>query len=100
MGVELGTMREFEALSITEQPAARRYQLSSEIQAIEWGTAFEETGLGPISFIPAGSDVEYGGSGFNADTVRIRWRGKSYYVFRQDLEAQHQLNTRYACCGM
>lgn len=88
-----------ESLSIPEQ-AARRYQLSSEIQVIEWGPDLGETRLGPVSFIPAASDVEYGGPGFNAETVRIRWRGKSYFVFRQDLETQHQVNTRYACCGM
>lgn len=88
----------FEFLSMPEQ-AARQYKLSRVIQVIEWGPNFGETRLGPISFIPAGSDVEYGGPGFNAETVRIRWRGKSYYVFRQDLETQHQLNTGYACCG-
>ena len=93
-------MRDFETPSLSRGISSRRYHLSREIQAIEWGPAFGETRLGPISFIPAGSDVEYGGPGFDAETVRIRWRGKSYYVFRRDLEMQHQLNTRHACCGM
>jgi hypothetical protein len=93
-------MRDFETPSLSRGISSRRYHLSREIQAIEWGPAFGETRLGPISFIPAGSDVEYGGPGFDAETVRIRWRGKSYYVFRQDLEMQRQLNTRHACCGM
>lgn len=93
-------MFDSETSSLFRGVYARRYQLSGEIQAIEWGVEYRgKTGLGPVSIIPAGSEVEYGGPGFNDDTVRIRWRGKSYYVFRQDLEAQHQLNTRYACCG-
>jgi hypothetical protein len=93
-------MHDSETPSFSNGVSSPRYHLSREIQAIECGATFGETSLGPISFIPAGSNVKYGGPGFNAETVRIRWRGKSYYVFRQDLETQHRLNTRYACCGM
>lgn len=44
--------------------------------------------LGPLITLPAGLELECCGLGFNDRTVKARWRGRIYFLFRQDLERQ------------
>jgi hypothetical protein len=87
-------------LSTLEELSSQRYLLSQRIRAIELGPdQMGKMRLGPVSTIPAGSEVECCGQGFNANTVRVRCRGRFYFVYRQDLEMQHEAKARCACCG-
>ena len=77
----------------------RVYALSEEILAIE--LAPDVTAgmrLGPVSKIPAVSGIECCGQGFDGRTVKVRWRGKFYFVFREDLETQCKTAAMCACC--
>lgn len=88
-----------DVLSIFDGPFARPYVLAREIWAVE--LAPEDGGamrLGPVSKIPAGAGIECCGQGFNERTVKVRWRGKLYFAFQQDLEAQDKPAARHACC--
>ena len=86
-------------LSTLDDLSSQRYVLSQGIRAIELGSGQRgKTRLGPVSTIPAGSEVECCGQGFNENTVRISCRGRFYFVYRQDLEMQHEAKIRYACC--
>ena len=89
-----------ELLLVSDHPSARGCLLSHEIRAIELGPdADGKMHLGPVLNIPAGSEVECCGQGFNASTIKICWHGKFYFIFRQDLESQSKPAFRYACCG-
>lgn len=88
-----------DVLPIFDCLSERLYTLAEEIPAIELTP--EVTGemrLGLVSKIPADSDVECCGQGFDGRTVKVRWRGKFYFVFRQDLEIQCKPAARCACC--
>lgn len=41
--------------------------------------------MAPIAMLPEGAVLEAVGEGFDELTVRARWAGQSYFVFRQDL---------------
>jgi len=41
--------------------------------------------LGAIVQIPKDARLETCGDGFNEHTVKVRWQGLSYFVFRDDL---------------
>ena len=88
-----------DVLPIFDCLSERLYTLAEEIPAIELTP--EVTGemrLGLVSKIPADSDVECCGQGFDGRTVKVRWRGKFYFVFRQDFESQCKPAVRCACC--
>jgi hypothetical protein len=69
----------------SEQPCA----LSQEILAMELIPSQKgEMQLGPLSSIPEGADLAICGEGFNDRTAKVRWRGRFYFVFLQDLENQ------------
>ena len=77
----------------------RLYTLAEDIPAIELAAKMTgEMCLGLVSKIPAGSDIECCGQGFDGQTVKVRWRGKFYFVFREDLETQCKPAAMCACC--
>jgi hypothetical protein len=79
--------------------AEQRYSLPDDISAIELiPSAGDELSLGPILRIPGGAEVEYCGTGFDDQTVKIRWRGKCYFAFREDLQTRHKPPAMSACC--
>jgi hypothetical protein len=41
--------------------------------------------MGPIAMLPEGASLQICGDGFDELTVRVRWAGQAYFVFRQDL---------------
>lgn len=89
-----------EILPVFDEDFTRGCLLSQEIRAIELcSNATGKMQLGPVLNIPAGSQIECCGQGFDARTVKICWRGKSYFIFRQDLENQCKPAVRYTCCG-
>ena len=89
-----------EILSISDDLSTRRHLLSQEIRALELGPdASGQMRLGPVSTIPTGSEVECCGQGFNTDTVKICWRGKFYFIFREDFETHRKPTARCASCG-
>ena len=76
-------MCNLDVLPVFNGPCDRPYTLAKEIRAIELATdANSEMRLGPVSKIPAGSDIECCGQGFNEATVKVHWRGKFYFVFQ------------------
>ncbi len=79
--------------------AEQRYSLPDDISAIEViPSPGAEVYLGPILRIPEGAEVEYCGAGFDDHTLNVRWRGKCYFVFREDLQTRHKPAAMYACC--
>ncbi len=71
--------------------ADQAYTLSEDVFAMELVRV--ENGdprLGPVSKIPRGAEIQACGDGFNERTIKIRWQGKFYFVFLQDLEAQRK----------
>jgi hypothetical protein len=88
-----------DVLPIFDGSSAPSYTFTEGIRAIELITdAHAEVRLGLVSQIPAGSEIECCGPGFNEVTVKIRWRGKFYFVFQQDLEGQCKPAAMCACC--
>ena len=49
-------------------------------------TEDRHTRLGLIAQLPAGARLEVCGSGFNERTLKVRWEGRLYFVFVQDLQ--------------
>ena len=95
-----GFMRNPGMLALLDNLPKQEYVLSEDIRAIEVGSdEMGKTRLGRVSTIPAGSEVECCGQGFNANTVRVRCRGRFYFAYRQDLEVQHEAKARCACSG-
>ncbi|HEY7305382.1 MAG TPA: hypothetical protein VH601_14765, partial [Bryobacteraceae bacterium] len=71
--------------------AEQTYLLSDNIAAVELiPSATGEPGLSPVSRIPEGAEIETCGAGFNEQTVKVRWRGKFYFVFLEDLPIQRK----------
>ena len=80
-------------------PSEQRVLLPEDIAAIEIiPSATGEIGLGPISKIPFGAEIECCGKGFNEQTMKIRWRGKTYFIFREDLETEQESAAKCAAC--
>jgi hypothetical protein len=46
------------------------------------------THLGLIGQLPQGAHLEVCGEGFNERTLKVRWEGRHYFVFVQDLEVE------------
>ena len=63
--------------------------LSRKIAAIRLdgrvGQDPEKAKLGTILQLPAGSNLELCGAGFNTRTVKVRHRNSYYFVFEEDL---------------
>jgi hypothetical protein len=77
------------ALSISADSSEQSCILSQEILAMELiPNRKGEMQLGPLSSIPDGAHLEICGEGFNDRTAKVRWRGRFYFVFLQDLENQ------------
>jgi|SRR6185437_3229322 len=91
-------MRNTNTLSRDFISAGQRCLLADDIAAIEEIASRGEPGLSPMSRIPEGAEIEYCGAGFNDQTLKIRWRGKFYFVFREDLSAQRKTAAQCACC--
>ncbi|MFL6447147.1 MAG: hypothetical protein ACJ746_05600 [Bryobacteraceae bacterium] len=83
-------MRE-EVISIpTERAVNRVCTLGRRIPAILLQEPISQDGkgkLGPILHLPAESDVEVCGDGFNSRTVKVWYNGLYYFVFAEDLLA-------------
>lgn len=93
-------MRTPDMLSVLGNLSTERYVLVEGTRAIELGPDhMGKMRLGPVSTLPVGSEVEYCGQGFNANTVRVRCRGRFYFIYRQDLEAQRQTKAAFASAG-
>jgi hypothetical protein len=46
--------------------------------------------------MPAGAQIQFCGEGFNNLTRKVRWEGKIYFIFLDDLEAQRKPAARSA----
>jgi hypothetical protein len=47
--------------------------------------------MGTMLRLPAGTEVQVCGEGFDSQTVKVSWEGGYYYIFLQDVEpAQFQ----------
>jgi hypothetical protein len=69
--------------------AGQSFTPSTDMVAMELITMAGGTpSLGPVSKIPHGCNLEYCGSGFDRSTVKVRWRGKFYFIFLDDLQNQ------------
>jgi hypothetical protein len=82
-----------DTLSIPDNAPEQTYTLPEDILAMEltpFGTP--EPRLGLASKIPQGAEIECYDQGFNEQTVKVRWRGRLYFVFRQDLKTQCKSN--------
>jgi hypothetical protein len=78
-----------DALSTSLDCSEQSCVLSEEILATE--LIPNRTGgmqLSPLSSLPKGTEIEICGEGFNDRTAKVRWRGRFYFVFLQDLENQ------------
>lgn len=56
-----------------------------------------ELGFGPVLRIPEGAEIEYCSEGFNEHTMKVRWHGKPYFIYREDLPSQCKPAARFAC---
>jgi hypothetical protein len=82
-----------------DEPVEQRYLLTDNIAAMEViPSTAGESGLGPMLRLPKGAAIEYCGEGFNEQTVKVRWHGKLYFVYREDLATQRKPTARFACC--
>jgi hypothetical protein len=61
---------------------SRLYTLCRKIPAIP---SRGDAKLGPILYLPAGSQVQICGDGFNPRTVKVRHHHSYYFVFQEDL---------------
>jgi hypothetical protein len=85
--------------SSSDDSDEQRYLLPDNIAAMEIiPSTTGEPGLGPVLRIPEGAEIEYCGEGFSKQTVKVRWRGKFYFVFRDDLPTQRGRLAQRACC--
>lgn len=92
-------MRNLNTLSLIDDSAERTYLIPDDIPAMEVIPATSgQPGLGPILRIPNGAEIECCDEGFNEKTVKVRWQGKFYFVFREDLPTQRKPTAKYACC--
>ena len=77
--------------------SATRCPLNRNISAIQVTTEPDgHTRLGAISQLPQGAVPEICGEGFNQQTVKVRWEGVSYFVFREDLKIEPKLRVMRA----
>jgi hypothetical protein len=68
------------------------YRLSEAIPAFEIVSYPNGTErCGPVCMLPRGAELEAYGDGFNQRTIQVRWSGRRYFVFLQDLYLQRQL---------
>ena len=79
-----------EVISIpTERVVTRLCTLARRIPAILLEKSVNQSGgkgkLGLILHLPADSDVEVCGDGFNSRTVKVCHNGSYYFVFAEDL---------------
>jgi hypothetical protein len=80
-----------------DDSTGQRYLLRDNIAAMEvMPSTAGEPSLSPVLRIPEGAEIEYCGEGFNEQTVKVRWREKFYFVFREDLQAQRRPAAKYA----
>jgi hypothetical protein len=78
-----------DALSTSVDCSEESCVLSEEILATELiPTQTGQMQLSPLSSLPKGTEIEICGEGFNDRTAKVRWRGRFYFVFLQDLENQ------------
>jgi hypothetical protein len=66
---------------------ASRAMNSNSLIAVQ--IVFSEDGreaMGPLTQLPKTSDLEACGAGFDERTIRVRFQGSDYYVFREDLQ--------------
>jgi hypothetical protein len=62
------------------------YTLDSDIPAIQiLPSESDGFGLSPVSKLPQGAEVAPCGNGFDLHTLKVRYQGHYYYVFRRDL---------------
>ncbi|MDQ2777249.1 MAG: hypothetical protein M3Y57_20380 [Acidobacteriota bacterium] len=82
------------------EPFGERQRLPREISTIQIIAAGEEKArMGLIVSIPAVSEVELCGIGFNDRTVRICWQGGYYFVFLDDLAAEPEEQNKAQAAG-
>ena len=62
------------------------YRLVDSIPAIQACYGVDGNAeLGAITHLPLGAEVTFCGDGFNERTLKIRWEGQFFFVFRNDL---------------
>ena len=69
--------------------AAKRYSLRDEIPALQLiATENGNFRWGPLIRLPRGAELQDFGAGFDERTLRVRFNGGFYIIFRQDLDSQ------------
>jgi hypothetical protein len=85
--------------SAGETISEQTYTLSKSIAATEFEYATDgDVNFGPLLSLPEGAEIECCGSGFNERTVKIRWHGKFYFAFVEELATQRE-DVKTMACG-
>jgi hypothetical protein len=75
-----------EVLSIPTHVAVRiKAKADTNISAIHLEPTINGAKLGIITQIPAGTNLDLCGDGYNDRTVKVRWRDQFYFVFLSDI---------------
>jgi len=67
--------------------STKRSKLSRNITVIRLGTDENGKRGGGISELPKDAKLDLCGEGFNERTVKVRWHGKLFFAFLQDLDS-------------
>jgi hypothetical protein len=68
---------------------ARNFLLKDEIPALPLlATENGNSRWGPLIRLPRGAELQDFGAGFDERTLRVRFNGGFYIIFRQDLDSQ------------
>lgn len=79
------------------QSGLEKYTLSRNISAIQVTSSIDgRAQLGTIMQLPEGAQLDVCGDGFNDRTVKVRWEGTFYFIFRQDIESNAAEQRRHA----
>lgn len=92
-------MNNTQTTAVTEYRPGERYTLPADTLAI--GLASTTDGhprLEPMSKIPEGAQIECCGEGLSEQMLKVRWQGRFYLVFSQDLKIQGEWMAQPACC--
>jgi hypothetical protein len=82
-------------------PSGQTYVLGKNIPAIQIIAAGEgdRERLGLIIQLPEGAELDTCGSGFDAQTAKVRCNGAFYFVFLEDLEPVKKPAAYASCAG-
>ena len=72
-------------------PFEKTYTLDRSISAIPiLPGAYLSPQLGLVTRLPEGAELDLRGPGFDDHTLRVHWRGQTYFVFLDELEPQRK----------